>query len=184
MNYISSISLGKALIILVSIILLIIYILNVRKSKINKVRKYMFSAGAFILLFMTEIISPTFVVGPSMYPNLNTGDLRFINKLDKNVKPFDIIVFKKRNSKEFLIKRVYGLPGEKLQIKNGKTYINDKLLDDSNINIVPSNVNYGPVYIPNDSYFVMGDNRPISLDSRKSAVGFVTKSSVAGKILK
>ena len=81
------------------------------------------------------------------------------------------------------IKRIIGLPGEKVQIINGKVYINDSEtpLDDSFVAEVPRG-NFGPYEVPEDSYFVMGDNRNHSRDSRYwKTSNFVTYDEIVGK---
>lgn len=101
----------------------------------------------------------------------------------------DIIVFKypKDESKDF-IKRVIGLPGDTVEVRNKEVYVNEKLIDDTYaihrddngpFRAVPKRDNYGPVSVPLDSYFVMGDNRDRSLDSR--FWGFVHFSKIKGK---
>ena len=81
-----------------------------------------------------------------------------------------------------LIKRVIGLPGESLQIVDGKVYINDHLLEEPYIKS-PWHDNKQKVVIPDGQYFVMGDNRDNSLDSRSQQVGLVPKDLIIGKAM-
>ena len=107
-----------------------------------------------------------------------------INKKFKDPQRFDIIIFKYPDDEsQLFIKRIIGLPGEKVQIINGKVYINDSEtpLDDSFVAEVPRG-NFGPYEVPEDSYFVMGDNRNHSRDSRYwKTSNFVTYDEIVGK---
>ncbi len=105
-------------------------------------------------------------------------------KSSKIPQRFDIIIFKYPDDEsQLFIKRIIGLPGEKVQIINGKVYINDSEtpLDDSFVAEVPRG-NFGPYEVPEDSYFVMGDNRNHSRDSRYwKTSNFVTYDEIVGK---
>lgn len=107
-----------------------------------------------------------------------------INKKFREPQRFDIIIFKYPDDESQLyIKRIIGLPGEKVQIINGKVYINDSEtpLDDSFTAEMPRG-NFGPYEVPEDSYFVMGDNRNNSKDSRYWKTShFVTFDEIVGK---
>ena len=101
-------------------------------------------------------------------------------------KRYDIIIFKfpdDETSAPF-VKRIIGLPNEKVEIKNGKVYINDSSvsLDDSFINEKTTG-NYGPFFVPNNSYFVLGDNRNHSFDSRNWVNKYVAKDKILGKVV-
>ena len=105
---------------------------------------------------------------------------QYLVDFNLNPKRFDVIVFKLydvNGNRKDLIKRLIGMPGETFQLKMGTVYINGKPLKETH----PMNfdeANYGPVKIPNDSFFMMGDNRPNSADSRYW--GFLPKSQVIG----
>ena len=107
-----------------------------------------------------------------------------ISKKVKDPERFDIVIFKYPDDEsQLFIKRIIGLPGEKVQITNGKVYINDSEtpLDDSFVAEVPRG-NFGPYEVPEDSYFVMGDNRNHSRDSRYwKTSNFVTYDEIVGK---
>ena len=109
---------------------------------------------------------------------------KHISYKTKDPERFDIIIFKfPDDESQLFIKRIIGLPGEKVQIINGKVYINDSEtpLDDSFVAEVPRG-NFGPYEVPEDSYFVMGDNRNHSRDSRYwKTSNFVTYDEIVGK---
>lgn len=144
-----------------------------------------------LALVIAAIISvfarPSLVIGPSMEPTLQSYDLLLMERvtlLTQLPNRGDIIIFKselKLNSfmKKNLIKRVIGVAGDHIQILGGEVYLNDKLLEEPYITpITTGNVD---VVVPEDSVFVLGDNRPNSTDSRFDTVSFVNKSQIKGK---
>ena len=121
----------------------------------------------------------------SMEPGLEVKDRIVVDKVEyffRDPGRQEVVVFRSVASmgegKKDLIKRVMGLPGEKLEIKEGIIYINDSPVEEKH----PMNrdfANFGPVAIPPDSYFVMGDNRPASADSRYW--GFLPRKNMIGR---
>lgn len=99
----------------------------------------------------------------------------------------DIIVFKYPDDpSQLFVKRVIGLPGETVEIIDGVTYIDGEMLEEDYINenyrLMPlDGEDYGPYLVPENSYFMMGDNRGNSKDSRKWVNTFVTKKAIIGK---
>ncbi len=136
-------------------------------------------ASRFFVPKIIELIDNRFIIvnGNSMAPTLNDGDKILYKKTD-SFKRFDIIVFK--NDSNTLIKRIYGLPGETIIINNGKIYINStELIDDNyayNYTDGDNNITLG-----DNQYFVLGDNREISLDSRH--FGPIEKNSIKGIVI-
>ena len=128
-----------------------------------------------VVFVRTFIITPVKVNGNSMYPTLEGNEIMLLNKLS-DIDRFDIIVVKLEEEDSELIKRVIGLPGETIEIKNNEIYINDELLDDSYGYGITYNID--PITLGEDEYFVLGDNRIISLDSR--AFGTVHRSEIKG----
>jgi signal peptidase I len=141
------------------------------------------------LLLRTFVIQPYFIPSASMEPTLMVGDKVLVNKLSYDLHPIhrgDVIVFKKPPDDNTpgikdLIKRVIGLPGETIAGRNGQIYINGNLLNEPWLPKVDRDTTstFGPVQIPAGEYFVMGDNRADSSDSR--VFGPITKSLVVGR---
>lgn len=132
-----------------------------------------------VLLIRTFIITPIFVQGTSMYPTLNDKQVLILKKFDKSIKRFDIVVFNYKGDR--LIKRVIGLPGEHVEYKDSKLYINDELVEEKMINVSTANFkleDIGYKVIPEGYYFVVGDNRGVSKDSR--IIGLIPKKIILG----
>lgn len=128
-----------------------------------------------VVFIRTFIITPVKVNGNSMYPTLEGDEIMLLNKLGV-IDRFDIVVVELDGEEQNLIKRVIGLPGEKVEIQNNQIYINDELLEDEYGYGVTYNID--PVVLGNDEYFVLGDNRIISLDSR--VFGKIDRSEIKG----
>lgn len=151
---------------------------------------------SFALLFILVICVVNFigqgtkVVGHSMENTFMEGDSLFIDKLSyRFIKPkrFDVIVFPFQEGEEAVlyIKRVIGLPGETIQIAGDNIYINGSLLKEDYgkeaMEEGSEGVALNPFTLGEDEYFVMGDNRNFSIDSRQPQVGAVKESSIIGK---
>lgn len=133
-----------------------------------------------IVLLRTYIITPIIVNGSSMDPTLKDNDIMILNKIGYkffDIKRFDIVVVKESNEK--LIKRIIGLPGDKVTIKNNKLYINDKYVEQDFLSKDIEDTDFTSDVIPDNCYFVMGDNRDDSLDSR--VLGCFSKDDIIGK---
>lgn len=134
----------------------------------------------------------------SMKPTINIGDICYANPFaysNKKIERFDLVVFQSTEMATIhnlpkdtrYIKRVVGLPNEKIEIRKNKIYINDILLDESSFEKVIDESDYKrdfpPIIIPNDEYFLIGDNRPGSEDSRYWKKSTVQKEDILGKII-
>ena len=94
----------------------------------------------------------------------------------------DIIIFKYPDDPSVnYVKRVIGVPGDRVEIIDGVTYVNGEKLEEPYLNETPEKLDFGPYEVPEDSYFVMGDNRNHSNDSRKWKNTYVPRSAVLGK---
>lgn len=116
-----------------------------------------------------------------MYPTLDDKDIMILNKIGYEVdglERFDIVVVKYYD--KYLIKRVIGLPGDNIKYKDNKLYINDEYVEEPFLNDDVVTWDFEMVgTVPEDSYFVMGDNRVVSMDSRD--LGTFKKSRIIGK---
>ena len=140
-----------------------------------------------ILFLMIYIVSVTQVVGTSMYSTLKDGDVLILNKFKYrffDIKRGDIISLENDDTKS-LIKRVIGLPGDSISIKDNTLYINGEVyienyLEEGLVYDDFELTSLGYQVIPDDMYFVLGDNRADSVDSRE--IGLVNKDDIIGKI--
>lgn len=132
------------------------------------------------------LIQPFQVRGPSMSPTLNTGDYLMVKKWSDAPQRSEIVVFLNPNDHSIdFIDRVIGLPGEKIAIRDNQVLINNQKLDEPYLK--EGTKTYGgpflgenkEVIVPEDSYFILGDNREHALDSRNW--GFVKKDEIIGK---
>ena len=129
----------------------------------------------------------TIVIGDSMNPTLQDGENLITDKITyrfKEPKRFDIIVFPyKDNTSKLLIKRIIGMPGETVQIENGRVYINGHELNEDYGNAVMNDggIAANAITLGEDEYFVLGDNRNNSQDSRFASVGNVHRSDIIGR---
>ena len=128
-----------------------------------------------VILVRTFIATPVRVNGSSMYPTLKGNEIMLLNKLG-HIDRFDIVVLKIDNREDNLIKRIIGLPGESVEIKDNEIYINDKKLEDKYGYGITYNID--KVTLKKDEYFILGDNRKISLDSR--VFGTIHKDEIKG----
>lgn len=161
----------------------------------KKVTKEILSTSIYLLivLMVTYLMihyvgQRTQVQGESMKPTLLNGDNLIVDKITyrfNDPKRFDIIVFPfqyKENT--YYIKRIIGLPGETIQITtDGIIYIDGEELKEGygkEVILDPGNA-YNPITLGDDEYFVLGDNRNNSSDSRSSSVGVIKRDSIVGR---
>lgn len=143
-----------------------------------------------VFIIPRYVVQKTIVEGDSMERTLHEGDRLLLDKVTyhfKNPERFDIIVFYPygKEMDEYFVKRVIGLPGETLQIKGEDIYINGEKLEE----------NYGkdpirnpgiaeePITLEEDEFFLLGDNREISWDSRYEDIGLVHRDLIAGRTI-
>lgn len=135
----------------------------------------------------TFVAEARFIASGSMRPTLEVSDRVMVDKLSyrfQNPERGDIVVFsptealKQQNFRETFIKRVIGLPGDKVEVKGGRVYINDQPLQENYV-AEAAQYKWGPVTVPPNSYLVLGDNRNNSYDGHHW--GFVPRQYIIGK---
>ena len=149
---------------------------------------YLLVVLALTFLIVTYVGQRTKVIGSSMEPMLEDGDNLIVDKISYRFEEpsrFDIIVFPFRyEEKTYYIKRIIGLPGETVYIdESGAVYINGEVLKESygKETIIDPGRAFEPVVLGEDEYFVMGDNRNNSSDSRDPVVGNIHRDEFIGK---
>ena len=139
-------------------------------------------AAVIIFVGLQLTIGSFKVYGTSMMPNIKNGEYIMVSKVTyyfQNPKRGDVIVFRSPRSPDTdLIKRVIGLPGDTIEVKNGLVYVNKKPLSENYVLEAPS-YKYPLVEVPEDNYFVLGDNRNNSADSHTG--WFLPRENIIGK---
>lgn len=166
-----------------------------KKSKVG-VRVLIDFVVYAIIIFLCLNVIPKYVIqrtivdGTSMADTLDNGDNLIVEKVSYHfdkLDRFDVIVFYPygRDSDEYYIKRIIGLPGESVQIIGDEIYIDGELLEENygKDPMTYSGIASQPYELADDEYFVLGDNRSISMDSRYYQVGPVHKKDIGGKAI-
>jgi signal peptidase I len=142
-------------------------------------------AAVLSLLIITFVVQAFYIPSGSMEPTLMINDRILVAKFLYRFEPIsrtDVIVFRyPLNPQRDFVKRVIGLPGDRVQLKDGIVYVNGQRLSEKGYTIKPDFGNYGPVTVPSGQYFVLGDNRNNSEDSR--FFGYVPRANIIGKAL-
>ncbi len=158
-----------------------------KKERIKKIFKELYPyviVVIVVILIRTFVITPALVDGESMEPTLDDSDLIVLNKLDyklNDIKRFDVVVIDWNGEK--LVKRVIGLPGEHVEYKDGNLYIDGELVEENFTHGDTDNFKLeeiGYLTIPGDKYFVVGDNRENSTDSRY--IGLIDEEDILGSV--
>ncbi len=158
----------------------------------KELREWIISFAAalvLVIIIRSFLFTVIRVDGPSMSDTLLDGDVLFVNVLDMKLNQperFDVVICKYPNRTDQYVKRVIGLPGDTLSVRGGVLYINDQpieepfLSDARTVRFDKASNSFGPVRIPEGCYYVMGDNRDDSNDSRN--VGMLTEDMFIGKV--
>lgn len=156
---------------------------------IDTLQTFLMAAAVFLVIYVF-LFRPFEVKGESMFPSFHNDEYVLTNLITLKLgepKMGDVVVFKSPlDSEKDYIKRVVGTPGDSVTIKDGNVYVNDVILNEEEY-LDPSIKTYGgsflkdgeTVVVPQAEYFVLGDNRPYSSDSREW--GFVSKENLIGK---
>ncbi|MGP4106621.1 signal peptidase I [Virgibacillus sp. L01] len=166
-----------------------------RRKYLRRIIPIVLLAIVLAFLFRSFLFASYVVDGESMEPTLYDGNLLMVNKVVydlKDVNRFDVIVFH-ASKKDDYVKRVIGLPGDEIEYKDDKLFINGKYVKENFLEslkkmdeIKPYTNDFtleektGETKVPNGNLFVMGDNRESSLDSR--TFGFVSVNKLVGKV--
>lgn len=135
-----------------------------------------------VLWFNLNVASLAVVWGPSMQPTLRTGNLLLVDRLPQDYERFDIVIVELPDRD--IIKRVIALPGETVQIKKGYVYIDGELLEDVvDCPMEFAGIAYDPVTLGEGEYFVLGDNRQNSMDSRDKEVGLIQQNQIVARAM-
>ncbi|AQQ53267.1 signal peptidase I [Planococcus lenghuensis] len=164
------------------------------ESKIDELIAWMKSilfALLVVLICQEFFFTPVIVEGSSMLPTFQ-DDNRLIIAKTTTIDRFDVIVFHPTGSEELYIKRIIGIPGDHIAVKDGSLFVNGKLQEEPFVNLANENVIAGKatgdfsleqltgkMEVPADHFFVLGDNRFDSTDSR--IIGFIPEQSVVGE---
>lgn len=160
-------------------------------SKLKKILSYsLYLLGILIatMLITSFVCTKTVVEGTSMSPTLSDGDRLLVDKLSyrfNTPKRYDVIVFPLVYSRnEYVVKRIIGMPGETVRIDNsGKIYINDKEIADKYFDgQFDAGIAEKGLVLGREEYFVLGDNRTESIDSRSESIGLIRKSTIVGRV--
>lgn len=152
----------------------------------------------FALVIRSVIFIPVQVDGHSMYPTLEDGDRGIVNRFEPHIfgyDRFDIVVFQATKDDTY-VKRIIGLPGDEITYLNDELYINGEIVEEPYLNSLKQALKegelltdnftleqlYGVKTVPAKHFFVLGDNRRGSTDSRSESVGFVSMKQMRGKL--
>ena len=144
------------------------------------------TAAALAFVVRTFIFEPVRVDGSSMLNTLTDSDFMIATKFDylfSNPERFDIVICNYPDTDDgmYRVKRVIGMPGEKIELKAGELYVEGEHVE-QNFDMTDNAVNFGPFTVPEGSYFLLGDNRNNSKDSRHPMVGALPRSMIKGHV--
>lgn len=149
--------------------------------------KIIIIACAVCVLIIKYLICDYFIVsGDSMKDSYFDNDVVFVSKVFDSLNRFDVVICKSEEpgSRSIIIKRVIGLPSETVQIIDGCVFINEKKLNDFvNVKINNAGIASEPLALGEDQYFLLGDNRNNSEDSRSEWLGIVDLKQIEGKVV-
>jgi signal peptidase I len=138
---------------------------------------------AIITLFVSlYLISFAMVQGNSMQPTINSGDILLVDKVSSRYERFDVVIIEVPG--DAIIKRIIALPGETVQIRDGLIHINGNQIDDVvDIQMEFAGTAFEPLTLKEGEYFVLGDNRNDSKDSRYKDIGTIREDQIVGRAM-
>ena len=136
----------------------------------------------FTIVFQS-IIGIALVSGESMMPTLYNGKILIFSRNTKNIQDGDILIIKSRGKGNVIIKRLVASPGEYVQIFEGVLFVNgERQTNDNDKNIMFAGLASERLYLNENEYFVLGDNRNNSLDSRYAEIGLICSEDIIGVV--
>lgn len=156
----------------------------------SELREYLeaFAISIGLAVFIIIFIAQSFLVqGSSMLPTFDDGERLLVDKLSyrfRDPSHGEVIVFQyPADRQRRFIKRIVGVPGDEIRIRDWTVYVNGQPLEEDAYTLGPTYSTFGPVTVPEGTYFVLGDNRNRSEDSRNPHVGFVPRDHIVGRAL-
>lgn len=141
-------------------------------------------ALAITFVIRTFVIGFVHVSGDSMLETLKNGDVMLVTMYDRFIGDYErgeVVICNYPNAKGYRVKRVVGLPGDTIEVRDKVTYVNGEPVDEPFVEHLARS-NYGPVTLEEDEYFLMGDNRANSKDSRHQDVGPIAQREIVGVV--
>ena len=161
---------------------------KIKKNKIKSLIKDLIFclvvAVILCVLINRFVLFKAYIPSESMVPTLNKHDQIFVTRIynTDRIKRGEIVVFKSKDLDDTLIKRVIGLPGDRIVITHGKVTVNGEAINENYVvNVDNSDKRDGTYYVPDDSFFFLGDNRPISDDAGLWNNPFIKSDDIIGK---
>lgn len=137
---------------------------------------------AVLLIIKTYFFELVFITGTSMEPTYHSYQFAISNRISPTYERFSVVIVRSNGGN--IIKRIIGLPGETVQIKNGAVYINGARIEDISCEYIEfCGIAEQPLNLGNGEYFLLGDNRNDSCDSRYKSIGIVTKAQLLGEVI-
>ena len=145
---------------------------------------------AFVVVTLLNlfVFNLSIVKGQSMEPTLVSNERLFVNKIVYEFKPpqnGDIVVLRDPTEgmgrKDFLVKRIIGIPGDTVEVRDSQLYINGQLTEEEYIDVQIQDPDFGPISLTEDEYFVMGDNRHLGASKDSRLFGSVSLDEIIGR---